>query len=178
MRRGVLLSPRRSATHTLDRATRPDGFPPGGALGVQFSLSQVCSPWRPITRFREHLVPLAVSPLRLTDRFRRFFLIGRPILFWLTAKRFRGQADSTSGPSLHQGSARTHTRTSDPALGFGPLSGLRTRMNAHRRGLDTAKIECPWTGSHQSYPLVGFRRPSCAVVRRSRPPHIHLHGTV
>jgi len=68
---------------------------------------------------------------------------------------------------LRKGSARAIAHANDPALGFNPLSGLRYACDsAHRRGLVTASIVCPWTGSRQPYPLVGFRRPSCADAIR------------
>jgi len=88
MRRGVLLQRGVPLLAAADCATWPNGFPNRRRSWGSASAFRRFNPlWRPMFRFREHLVPHAVRPLLLTDRFRRLSHVPAYLLWLPTSNR-------------------------------------------------------------------------------------------
>jgi hypothetical protein len=124
MRRGILLSTRRSATCTSDSATSPDSSRrvSGGAPGVQHAFRRFAPTNRVDRALSRRPDPRAVGRLFLTDRFRQL-IVRRCVLVMVDRCAIRGEVRSTSGFALPVMVRPCERRTSDPALGFFLLQG-------------------------------------------------------
>jgi hypothetical protein len=151
-------------------------------LGFSF-LSQVYSPRRVTKRFRVDRARMSFASPSSSAVFADFSSARSD--FDVVVRRFqrkkRGCAMCDFRASLPSKIRITrYTRACDPALGF--LSSCRVSDASGwmriRRGLDTATDRQVLQPLSRPYPLLGFRRPSCANAPAILHRLIHLHGAV
>jgi hypothetical protein len=187
MRRGILLSSRRSATRTYGRrdfARLAHACVSQRRSWGSASLSQVWSPRRvTLLRFRAGPARVSFTSASSSAVFADFSSARSD--FDVVVRRFqrkkRGCAMCDFRASLPSKIRITrYTRACDPALGF--LSSCRVSDASGwmriRRGLDTATDRQVLQPLSRPYPLLGFRRPSCANAPAILHRLIHLHGAV